>query len=418
MNRMTFNFIMILMIVLAAGRANAQPMEPSIVLQGILRDQQNNAIGDGVYSLTFSFYTSPSGGSAVWSSQMRQVTVQNGWFSEKLSDFSSSVDFSNQYYVGVLVDGMSAELPNRIELTAAPYAMALVGSENVLAGTGNIGIGTTTPDEKLTVNGNMKISGSIELGTGLMAESLLKFEDIESGLYNDVYRPIILTSQDATLGSRLQFFTGTENTSRYFELNSQRGLELSLNTPLRIKNSSWSRGLRFNSNITEALAADNFYISRGGTTNTRDELVFHIDSSAGSTFAILTPSGDPILNANGNSGGIAIGKMVTTDAKLDVEGPIYIKGKQMFELREYAFNGGRDIETGYESSKWTGVIAGVSVDQLDIYRYDTGFRLDCFERNGQIRVRVNLPADGGAQIIRVFVLFIPKELIANPNTPN
>lgn len=63
---------------------------------------------------------------------------------------------------------------------------------------GNVGIGTTSPDEKLGVNGNVKASGALSLGTNTQSD--LSSGDINaSTIYYDVLTaksPIILCSED------------------------------------------------------------------------------------------------------------------------------------------------------------------------------------------------------------------------------
>lgn len=144
----------------------AQPS--TLSLQGVLRDQTGAAVSDGNYTLVFNIYSAATGGSSLWSETQTGVQVVNGVFSVRLGSVTSigSLNFTQQYWVGIKVGSSgAAELLPRIELTAVPYAFALKGGENVLAGSGNVGIGTLSPQEKLHVSGNVRIMGNMGVGT-------------------------------------------------------------------------------------------------------------------------------------------------------------------------------------------------------------------------------------------------------------
>ncbi|MBV6511004.1 MAG: hypothetical protein FMNOHCHN_00483 [Ignavibacteriaceae bacterium] len=144
----------------------AQPS--TLSLQGVLRDQTGAAVQDGNYVLVFNIYSTATGGSSLWNETQSSVPVVNGVFSVRLGSVTSfgSLNFTQQYWVGIRVGSTGAtELSPRIELTAVPYAFALKGGENVLAGSGNVGIGTLSPSQKLHVNGNVRVDGNMGVGT-------------------------------------------------------------------------------------------------------------------------------------------------------------------------------------------------------------------------------------------------------------
>lgn len=414
MKRLTALVLILFAILLKVSPVHAQTIPQSIVIQGVLRDQQNNAVTDGVYELKFSVYTQKTGGVAVWMSPAMQVKVQNGSFQAKLTGYESNLNFNTQYYVGVTISG-TQEFSERIALSAAPYTMRLVGSENVLGGTGNVGIGTTTPDEKLVVDGNVKVAGNIELGTGLLANTALRFNNPDAGIYNEFYRPIIKTSVDETSSGTLQLFTGAEGGNSLLELNTTGGVELSPDVTLRLRSNSWNRGLRFATNQEGASSSENFFISRGASSSKKDHIVFHIDSTSGSKFEIRNNASEVILSVDGSSGNAAIGKSVNADSKLDVDGPIYVKGTKMFDLVEYSFISSQDIETGYDATKWTAMIAGRKGINWHIYRGTVEWRAYCYQSNGTIKIRYWVPLTNGNSQNRVQVLFIKKEMVTNSN---
>lgn len=144
----------------------AQPS--TLSLQGVLRDQSGAAVADGNYTLVFNIYSAAAGGSSIWNETQNSIPVVNGVFSVRLGSVTSfgSLNFTQQYWVGIRVGSSGAtELSPRIELTAVPYAFALKGGENVLAGSGNVGIGTLSPSQKLHVNGNARVDGNMGVGT-------------------------------------------------------------------------------------------------------------------------------------------------------------------------------------------------------------------------------------------------------------
>lgn len=415
MNRTAFSFLILITVLLLVPQMYSQSIPKSIVLQGVLRDHQNNAVTDGLYNLKFSFYTQKSGGSAVWESPAIEVRVQNGSFQAKISDFESALNFDNQYYVGVTVQGDS-EFAERIMLSAVPYTLRLLGTENVLSGTGNVGIGTTTPEEKLTVAGNIKVSGSIDLGTGLLINSPLRFNEPGGGIYNEFYRPIVLSSTSPSAGNKLQFFTGAANSIPMLEVGSSDGVVIYPEISLRLSTSQLYRGLRFGSMLSGAYSDTSYFISRGASTALKDHIVFHIDSSAGSKFNVTKAGGEVLLSAAGGSGNMSVGKEPDADAKLDVNGPIYIKGSKMFELREYSYTGNRVVETGYDASLWTAMIAGRKHTNILLDDFTAKWQLYVFEQNGTLKFTSNQPVTNtSSNASRVSILFIKKELVAGSN---
>lgn len=189
---------------------------PEINYQGKLTTPTGLAVADGNYNMVFRLYTVASGGSAVWTetrSAGDAVAVSNGLFSVMLGDISSlsGVDFGQTLYLGVTIGG-DAEMAPRKVLGAVPAAFVAetandantvggVASSSFVrndeagditastAGTlfsliqngagkiasffsgvtevftilnnGNVGIGTTTPNSKLSVSGDINLTGAL-----------------------------------------------------------------------------------------------------------------------------------------------------------------------------------------------------------------------------------------------------------------
>jgi hypothetical protein len=129
---------------------------PSINVQGVLRDDDGKAI-NGPKQMSFKLYNSAEGGSEVWSQSAQTFDVANGVYNVELSGFTG-VPFDTTYYLQITVD--SEEMQDRIPLSMSPYSLAVRGEENVFPSSGNVGIGTDSPDSKLAVSGgHIKIYG-------------------------------------------------------------------------------------------------------------------------------------------------------------------------------------------------------------------------------------------------------------------
>ena len=95
----------------------------TIAYQGKLTDFSGVAI-DTACDITFQLYRSSSGGTPIWSETHLDVPVHKGLFDVILGSvvpFPDSVDFSEQYYLQLVVGGEI--LSPRIPLSAAPYAI-------------------------------------------------------------------------------------------------------------------------------------------------------------------------------------------------------------------------------------------------------------------------------------------------------
>jgi len=133
-------------------------------VQGVLRDLVGRAVDDGNYQMTFKLYQVSTGGTAVWEETQNAVRVVSGIFSAKLGSVTPLpvLDPSLTFYLGVTTPG-GGEMVPRIELTkpiGANTATQLTGTTNIVPSTGNVGIGTKTPSQKLEVVGSIKLTGA------------------------------------------------------------------------------------------------------------------------------------------------------------------------------------------------------------------------------------------------------------------
>ena len=174
----------------------------TIALQGILRDPNGTTVTDGSYSLTIKLYEEVTGGTPVFTEVIGSAAVQNGVFSIEIGATSASssdldqVPFNTTYYVGVTVES-GTEMTPRTKLTVSPYSMAMYGSSNIIPNTGNVGLGTLSPQAVVHIK-------DVENNSG---EDLLLIEDNSGGDQIRVEDDGTLTLP--TVGSKVGIGTAT-----------------------------------------------------------------------------------------------------------------------------------------------------------------------------------------------------------------
>ena len=174
----------------------------TIALQGILRDPNGTTVTDGFYSLTIKLYEEVTGGTPVFTEVIGSAAVQNGVFSIEIGATSTSssaldlVPFNTTYYVGVTVES-GTEMTPRTKLTVSPYSMAMYGSSNIIPNTGNVGLGTLSPQAVVHIK-------DVENNSG---EDLLLIEDNSGGDQIRVEDDGTLTLP--TIGSKVGIGTAT-----------------------------------------------------------------------------------------------------------------------------------------------------------------------------------------------------------------
>ena len=156
-----------------------------ISYQGVLTDGAGTPVTDGNYDITFKIYNVDTGGSALWT-ETNSVGVSGGIFNTLLGSVTPlDLPFDTEYWLGVSVGG-GAELSPRRRLTSVPYALnsqAVKGSSNTFGGTGDVGIGTPEPDEKLEVTGGVKIGNTSSSNAGTIRWTGSDFEGYDGSIW-------------------------------------------------------------------------------------------------------------------------------------------------------------------------------------------------------------------------------------------
>ncbi len=149
-------FLLIGFMALSLG-ASAQV---KLSVQGLLKKGDGTSQPDGNVNMKFNFYKA-SDNSFVASITATNVPVSGGVYSALLdvstSNPSNALTFSTEYVVGLQVDG-GTEMTPRINLTAAPYALALNGVSNVFPTLGTVKV------DAIDVAGAAKVVGTTNTG--------------------------------------------------------------------------------------------------------------------------------------------------------------------------------------------------------------------------------------------------------------
>jgi hypothetical protein len=142
MKKIKFYILTLVAILSMAGFASAQA---TLSVQGTVQKSTGAAVDDGDYTLIFKLYTTETGGTPVWSETQSTVNIIGGVYSVTLGSVNPlTAAFDQTYYLGVTV-GSGTELTPRARLTSSPYALSLIGQDNIFPSTGAVGAGTATP---------------------------------------------------------------------------------------------------------------------------------------------------------------------------------------------------------------------------------------------------------------------------------
>lgn len=163
---------------------------PNLIdFQGRITDSAEAPI-NGPTAITFAIYADSTGGTALWSETQNPVYISNGLFHVFLGAVTPlPEDLFNESnrWIGIEVNS-DGEMSPRTRMGSVPYARTdgdwTIDGDNLYSNnSGNVGIGTSNPSDKLEVVGNVEADGFSINGTpvGTSTDSYW----IESG--NDIY---------------------------------------------------------------------------------------------------------------------------------------------------------------------------------------------------------------------------------------
>jgi hypothetical protein len=170
MTRKFFTMILAAGMLVVASSGIAQVPE-LINYQGYLTDVNGKPVQDGTYTITFKIYDAETGGNALWE-ETQQVRIDDGMFHVLLGSINpvkSSIFTGANRWLGITV-GNDNEIAPRSRLVSVPYAMSadsLGGGAVNVDNNGNVCIGTTRPNRKLDVAGDIRLSNT-DYGTRLV----------------------------------------------------------------------------------------------------------------------------------------------------------------------------------------------------------------------------------------------------------
>jgi len=306
-----FNLVLVVMVLTVLGISAYADVPKLINYQGRLLNSLGNPVTDSTYSVTFTIWDVPAGGSPLWS-EMQIVTTKGGLFSVQLGTFVTLPDNlfdGTSRYVGITVSP-DPEMP-RQRLVSTPYSYRVRTVDGATGGiisgntsiqsdltvSGNVGVGTAVPAAKLNVlNGNIRV-GSQLMSAGIEFYPALAGTPTNAGTIEGVFGNNIAIMPVGNVG------IGTTSPAA--------GVKLDVNGA--IKGSTFTNG-------ASPIVTGNMVLQPAAGAS----LLVVPTTNSTTSFQVQNDAGQPLLNVNAVNGNVGIG--TTSPAyKLEVSGPVMME---------------------------------------------------------------------------------------------
>lgn len=263
---------------LGVSQAHAQGVVGTLRIQGTLKTNNGQPANDGAYALTFKIYTSEAGGTAIWTETQPAVQITGGVYSAVLGSVSPLTPaFDVPYWLGVTI-GSGTELQPRTALTAAPYALALLGTPAAQIGAVKSSYQTADHAGWVRLDGRAKTTLSatqqtrataLGIGANLPSDDGRILTGITTGqTIGQTTNPGIITiAQNNLPNATLTTTAGGAHTHTVSAtLNLITSLDLGFTETIVSKNYSANSGLSFTASTTTDGAHTHTFPLNGGVT--------------------------------------------------------------------------------------------------------------------------------------------------------
>jgi hypothetical protein len=172
-----FSLALALSLAALVSPAVAAPPSGAFTYQGELKE--NGQPVNAALPMTFRLFAAATGGAPLAELSRPAVTVEGGRFTEALTFPPSVVNGAQALWLEVVVNGTT--LSERQQLTGAVYSLSTRGI--VVDDQGRVGLGTASPQRRLSVVGGMDISDTMGQGVWIASNSVVLADGTEDSFY-------------------------------------------------------------------------------------------------------------------------------------------------------------------------------------------------------------------------------------------